>query len=100
MWVEEMFGDFKKHGFDLESTRLQHFMRLSRLTLAVALLYYWLVVFGSQTIKNGRRHLVDRRDRRNLSVFRIGFDMLEMCLVNNSSVSIRHLPYLSKLSGS
>ena len=100
MWVEEMFGDFKKHGFDLESTRLQHFMRLSRLTLAVALLYYWLVVFASQTIKNGRRHLVDRRDRRDLSIFRIGYDMLERCLVNNSPFSIRHLPYLSKLSGS
>ena len=95
-----MFGDFKKHGFDLESTRLRHFMRLSRLTLAVALLYYWLVVFASQTIKNGRRHLVDRRDRRDLSIFRIGFDMLERCLVNNLPFSIRHLPYLSKLSGS
>ena len=100
MWVEEMFGDFKKHGFDLESTHLRHFRRLSRLTLAVALLYYWLVVFGSQTIKNGRRHLVDRRERRDLSIFRIGFDMLERCLANNLPVSIRHLPYLPKLSGS
>ena len=43
MWIEEMFGDFKKHGFDLESTMLRHFLRLSRLTLAVALLYVWLV---------------------------------------------------------
>ena len=32
MWIEEMFGDFKKHGFDLESTQLRHFIRLSRLT--------------------------------------------------------------------
>ena len=31
MWIEEMFGDFKKHGFDLESTLLHHFLRLSRL---------------------------------------------------------------------
>lgn len=100
MWIEEMFGDFKNHGFDLESTQLRHFMRLSRLTLAVALLYYWIVVFGSQTIKNGRRHLVDRKERRDLSIFRIGFDMLERCLANNSTVSIRHLPYLPKLYGS
>jgi hypothetical protein len=35
MWIEEMFGDLKKHGFDLESTMLRHFQRLSRLTLAV-----------------------------------------------------------------
>jgi hypothetical protein len=36
MWVDEMFGDWKGHGFDLESTHLIHFQRLSRLTLAVA----------------------------------------------------------------
>ena len=23
MWIEEMYGDFKKHGFDLESTMLR-----------------------------------------------------------------------------
>jgi hypothetical protein len=39
MWIEEMFGDMKGNGFDLESTHLRHFLRLSRLTLAVALLY-------------------------------------------------------------
>jgi len=31
MWIEEMFGDRKGHGFDLESTHLIHFDRLSRL---------------------------------------------------------------------
>jgi hypothetical protein len=43
MWVEEMHADLKKHGFDLESTMLHSFLRLSRLTLAVACLYVWLV---------------------------------------------------------
>jgi hypothetical protein len=43
MWIEEMFADFKGHGFDLQSTRLRRFGRLSRLTLAVAMLstYGW-----------------------------------------------------------
>lgn len=93
MWIEEMFADFKGHGFDLEATRLQHFLRLSRLTLAVALLYIWIVAFGSQTIKNGNRRLVDRVDRRDLSVFRIGLDMLERCLANREPFSIRPVPY-------
>jgi hypothetical protein len=39
MWTEEMFGDMKCHGFDLETTLLRHARRLSRLTLAVAILY-------------------------------------------------------------
>lgn len=33
MWIEEMYGDLKSHGFDLERTMLRHFQRLSRLTL-------------------------------------------------------------------
>jgi len=63
-----MFGDLKKHGFDLESTMLRHVPRLSRLTLAVALLYVWLLSIGSQTVQAGLRHLVDRKDRRDLSL--------------------------------
>lgn len=82
MWIEEMFGDFKRHGFDLEATHLRHFLRLSRLTLAVSLLYVWLVAFGSRVIKRGQRHLVDRTDRRDFSIFRIGYNMLERCLSN------------------
>lgn len=93
MWTEEMFADFKRHGFDLEASRLQHFLRLSRLTLAVAMLYVMLLAFGSQTIKNGQRSLVDRPDRRDLSVFRIGFDMFERCLTNQTQFSIRLIPY-------
>jgi len=95
MWVDEMFGDFKGHGFELEASRLQHFLRLSRLTLAVALLYVWLVAFGSATIKNGRRKEVDRADRRDLSVFRIGLDMFERCLINGWPISIRDAPHFT-----
>ena len=94
MWLDEAFGDFKKHGFDLESTRLRHIIRLSRLTLAVVLLYFWLVTFGSQAIKNSKRRLVDRKDRCDLSIFRIGFDMFERCLLNNEPIFIRLVPYL------
>ena len=82
MWVEEMFGDLKGHGFDLESTMLRHFERLSRLTLAVALLYVWLVSSGTRTIRTGLRHLVDRADRRDLSIFQIGLRFIERCVTN------------------
>jgi len=95
MWVDEMFGDFKKNGFDLERSRLRHFNRLSRLTLAVALLYVWLVAFGAATIKNGRRKEVDRSHRRDRSIFRIGYDMLERCLINQERISIRDIPYFT-----
>lgn len=86
MWIEEMFGDLKNHGFDLESTMLHSFIRLSRLTLAVAFLYVWLVSSGTKTIHNGLRHLVDRKDRRDLSIFQIGLRFIERRLINDLSV--------------
>ena len=88
MWIEEMFGDMKGHGFDLESTHLRYFLRLSRLTLAVMLLYVWLLAFGSRVIKNGQRRLVDRNDRRDYSLFRIGWNMAERRLINAQSLHI------------
>jgi hypothetical protein len=93
MWVEEMFGDFKKHGFDLERTMLRHFDRLSRLTLAVALLYVWLISIGTRTIRNGLRPLIDRTDRRDLSIFQIGLRFIQRCVVNVSSVQVTLCSY-------
>jgi hypothetical protein len=54
----------------------------------VALLYVWLIAFGSQVIKAGLRYWVDRTDRRDLSIFHIGWKMIERCLTNSLSFSI------------
>jgi len=88
MWIEEMFGDFKKHGFDLERTMLRHAPRLSRLTLAVAFLYVWLLSVGSRTIRSGLRHWVDRKDRRDLSLFQIGWRFIDRKLLRSVPFSV------------
>jgi hypothetical protein len=88
MWIEEMFADFKKHGFDLESTMLRNSPRLSRLTLVVAFLYVWLLSVGSRTIRSGLRHFVDRKDRRDLSLFQIGLRFIDRCLLHSLSFSL------------
>jgi hypothetical protein len=101
MWIEEMFGDMKRHGFDLESTMLRHLAHLSRLTLAVAFLYVWLLSNGSRFLPVGLRHVVDRKDRRDLSQFQIGFRLLDRKLLNSLPVFITlcayRLPYGRKL---
>jgi hypothetical protein len=100
MWIEEMFADFKGHGFDLQSTQLRHFGRLFRLTLAVAMLYVWLVEHGAQVIKRGQRRMADRSDRGDCSVFRLGCNMLDRRLAQVTRPSTRLLPRtLPKLSG-
>ena len=96
MWVEELFGDLKGHGFDLEATHLQGLGRLSRLVLAAAILYVWLIALGSRIVKRGLRYLVDRRDRRDKSLFRIGWDWIERCLALNSRMMLTFCPVLGK----
>lgn len=82
VWIEEMFGDMKKHGFDLESSMLRSFLRLSRLTLAVAFLYLWLISTGTYAVHTGKRHLVDVKSRRDLSLFQIGMRLIERAITN------------------
>jgi hypothetical protein len=94
MWIEEMFGDLKENGFDLESTHLRSVLKLHRLTFAVVLLFLELVASGSKIIKNGLRRMVDRNDRRDLSVFRIGLYMRERHLANNSHFVLDFYPVL------
>ena len=72
-----MFGDLKSHGFVLERTMLRHAEKLSRLTLAVALLYVWSISTGTRTIWNSQREQVDRKNRCDLSIFQIGLRFTE-----------------------
>lgn len=80
MWIEEMFGDMKGHGFNLEATHLDDPERLSRLFLGVAFTFVWLIAVGGWVVKSSLRRLVDRKKRRDKSYFRIGRDWMERCL--------------------
>jgi hypothetical protein len=85
MWIEQTFADLKDHGLDLEATQLRSSERLNRLTLAVFLLYLWFIAFGSHVIKRGLRHIIDRTHRRDLSIFRIGYDFFREQVVQGQS---------------
>jgi hypothetical protein len=96
MWIEEMYGDMKGHGFDLKMTYMRDPDRLSRLVLGVCWVYVWLVSLGSWVVKNGVRRLVDRKDRRDKSYFRLGWSWLKHCLAQGQSLKLRFAPYGSK----
>jgi hypothetical protein len=94
MWTEETYGDMKGHGFDLESTHLDDADRISRLVLGVCIAYVWLVALGSWVVKNGKRHFIDVKSRRDKSYFRLGWDWLERCLRLQLPFAVRVRPYL------
>ncbi len=100
MWTEEMFGDMKGNGFDLQATHLRNTDKLNRLTLAVCLLYVRLVALGVQLTTLGRACEVDRSDRRDRSFFRRGFDFLKRCLRHNQPILPGFFPDFHLLSGS
>ena len=94
MWVEEMYGDMKGHGFDLEATHLDDADRISRLVLAVSITFVWLLTLGAWVVKRGYRHLVDRKDRRDKSYFRIGWDWLERRFRLGLPIRLQFVPIL------
>ena len=92
MWIEETFGDMKQHGFDLEATHLSDPDRISRLVLAVSMTFVWFVALGTWVVKNSFRYLIDRKDRRDKSFFRLGWDWLHHAERNALSLPVRFLP--------
>jgi len=72
-WTEPLFGDCKEQGFRLNTSRLRHSDRLSRLFLVVAVAYLWMVCLGAQTICQDLADWVDRSNRRTLSIFKTGW---------------------------
>jgi hypothetical protein len=93
MWTEEMYGDLKGHGFDLEATQLDDGERISRLVLAVCIAFVWLITLGSRLVKQGLRHFVDVKSRRDKSYFRIGWDWIQRCLRLGKPIPLTFHPY-------
>lgn len=93
MWIDELYGDLKSHGFYLEDTRMRQPERLERLVLGVFWTYVWLISLGSYVVKRGWRPLVDRNDRRDKSYFRIGWDFLKRTLRLAEPLRLRFAPY-------
>ena len=94
MWIEEMFGDMKGHGFNLEDSHLRDPKRLARLILAVCITFVWFITLGTWVVKRGFRHFVDRKDRRDKSYFRLGWDWLRRSSRLGQPLKLHFRPYL------
>ena len=70
--AEATYADEKGRGFALERSKVVALDRLERLLLALHLALWWAYGLGLQIVRRGQRHRFDRRDRRDLSLVRIG----------------------------
>jgi hypothetical protein len=78
--IETFFSDQKSRGFHIHQSHLSDPLRLSRLLLAACLAYLWMVCLGLFTLITGRQTLIDRTDRVDKSIFRLGLDWLTYTL--------------------
>jgi hypothetical protein len=78
--IETFFSDQKSRGFHIHKSHLADPARLSRLLVAACLAYIWMILQGLQVIANKNTSLIDRTDRIDKSVFRLGLDWLRYCL--------------------
>jgi hypothetical protein len=78
--IETFFSDQKSRGFHIHKSRLSNPERLSRLLVAACLAYIWMIMQGLQVIAEKKTSLIDRSDRVDKSIFRLGLDWLRYCL--------------------
>jgi hypothetical protein len=70
--AEATYQDTKTRGFGLESSKLTILERIERVLLPLHLALWWAYGLGVFVIRSGQRHRFDRRQRRDLSVVRLG----------------------------
>jgi hypothetical protein len=78
--IETFFSDQKSRGFHIHKSHLSDPVRLSRLLLAACLAYLWMVGQGLLVIAEKKVGLIDRTDRIDKSLFRLGLDWIHYAL--------------------
>ena len=78
--IETFFSDQKSRGFHIHKSHLAEPARLSRLLIAACLAYIWMIIQGLHVIAENKLSLIDRTDRRDKSLFRLGLDWIKYAL--------------------
>jgi hypothetical protein len=75
-WVETLFGNCKSRGFQLARTHMTTPEHIDRLILGLAIATCLALGLGTHLIVINQADLVDRADRRDLSLFQLGWRWL------------------------
>jgi len=78
--IETFFSDQKSKGFNIHKSHLSDPARLSRMLIAACLAYIWRICQGLQVIASNQTTLIDRTERVDKSLFRLGLDWIMYAL--------------------
>jgi hypothetical protein len=84
--IETFFSDQKSRGFHIHKSHLSEPTRLGRVLLAACLAYLWMICLGIRVIAEKKTGLIDRTDRIDKSLFRLGLDWVKYALKRNSDL--------------
>lgn len=90
--IETFFSDQKSRGFHIQRSHLSDPVRLTRLLIAAALGYIWLVYLGTFALSDPWRARLHRRHRCDLSLFQLGLRLLAYCLRHHQPIPAGFLP--------
>jgi len=98
--LETLFSDQKSRGFHIEKSHLSDPKRLARLLCAVAITYIWMIYQGIMiSADETKRSLIDRPNRQDKSLFRLGFDWLKVALTRGFDFNVTFRPPDSSILG-
>jgi len=88
-WVETLFGNCKSRGFQLARTEMEQPEHIDRLVLAITIATCLTLGLGTHLIVTQQADQVDRADRRDLSLFQLGWRWLYRLLALNRLNELR-----------
>ncbi len=87
--IETFFSDQKSRGFNIQKSHLEDPQRMSRLLIASCLAYIWIVYLGSLCKSDGWQGIIHRKNRCDLSLFQLGYRLLEHFLNERLSIPVQ-----------
>jgi hypothetical protein len=88
-WIETLFGQQKSRGFALNRTQMSTPEHIDRLLLTVAITSFLVLGLGTHLIIIKQTKRVDCSDRRDLSLFQLGWHYLFRLLALNRLTEIK-----------
>jgi len=95
--IETFFSDQKSRGFNLHKSHISDPARLSRLMIAACLAYIWIIYLGVIAKRDDWIKIIHRTDRCDLSLFQLGFNLLEHFLNEHLPIPVEfRMPLLAE----